>query len=162
MDHFVRSVRFAGVGAVGGFTLLAGAALVWYFVQPETLPLLSTWQLGAIMGTFILPLLCFAVWQADRKVTAAAPVRRRRPAGIAPGQAPDGAEKPAGAPVCMPAREAPLRQPMAAPTPLVLTSARVETDALPAKGSGRLSHRPRRTHRFTHAPAHRHRRFADV
>lgn len=153
MDHFVRSVRFAGVGVVGGLTLLSGAALVWYFVQPEMLPLMSTWQLGAILGTFILPLLCFAVWQADRKVTAAAPVRRARPVSGHPAK-----ESP---------REASLRQPLVAPTPLIIAPASVarqEPDPIPEKGTGRLGHRPRqpRRSRCGHAPAHRHRRFADV
>lgn len=147
MDKVVRSVRFAGVAAVGGLTLMAGAALVWYYVQPETLPLLATWQLGGILGAFVLPVLCFAVWQADRKVAAAAPVRRE-------------------------SRSAALRQPTVTPTPLLVIAeptpeipTRKElTDPLPAKGTGRLGHFPRRT-RITPAartPAHRHRRFADV
>lgn len=147
MDKVVRSVRFAGVAAVGGLTLLAGAALVWYYVQPETLPLLATWQLGGILGAFVLPVLCFAVWQADRKVTAAAPVRRE-------------------------SRPAALRQPAVAPTPLVVVPdalteipTRTEvTDVLPQRGAGRLGHRPRRLRgtRLVRTPAHRHRRFADV
>lgn len=148
MDKVVRSVRFAGVAAVGGLTLMSGAALVWYYVQPETLPLLATWQLGGILGAFVLPVLCFAVWQADRKVAAAAPVRREN-------------------------RSAALRQPAMAPTPLVViavesaieTPTRKElTDPLPAKGTGRLGHRPRRATgtRVGRTPAHRHRRFADV
>lgn len=155
MDHFVRSVRFAGVGAVGGLTILAGAALVWYFVQPEMLPLMSTWQLGAILGMFILPLLCFAIWQADRKVTASAPVRRPRVSMTSPSVA---QEK---------IREAPVRQPLVAPTPLFVAppaAASPEADPIPEKGTGRLGHRPRqpRRGRSFHAPAHRHRRFADV
>jgi hypothetical protein len=147
MDQVVRSVRFAGVAAVGGLTLLAGAALVWYYVQPETLPLLATWQLGGILGAFVLPVLCFAVWQADRKVSAAAPVRREN-------------------------RPAALRQPAVAPTPLVaapellpeIPTRKELIDPLPAKGSGRLGHRPRRIRstRVVRTPAHRHRRFADV
>ncbi|MBY0111206.1 MAG: hypothetical protein K2Y21_00185 [Phycisphaerales bacterium] len=153
MDQVVRSVRFAGVASVGGLTLVAGAALVWHYVQPEMLPLLSTWQLGAILGTFVLPMLCFAVWQADRKVSAAAPVRR----------APE-------------SRAAVIRQPMVSATPLILVTDvarrsiaevpdRQEVEeTLPVKGEGRLGHRPRqpRRSRTGRAPAHRHRRFADV
>lgn len=147
MDQVVRSVRFAGVAAVGGLTLLAGATLVWYYVQPETLPLLSTWQLGGILGAFVLPVLCFAVWQADRKVAAAAPVRHppREAAPAAPSAA--------------------LIAPVVAPDPHSEVPARKElVDPLPAKGTGRLGHRPRRSpaNRAARTPAHRHRRFADV
>jgi hypothetical protein len=158
MDHFVRSVRFAGVGAVGGLTLLTGAALVWYFVQPEMLPLLSTWQLGAILGMFILPLLCFAMWQADRKVAASAPVRRER-LSVTASASPSVAKEMI--------REAPVRRPLIAPTPLLVAPTSVaspDADPIPEKGSGRLGHRPRqpRRGRSARAPAHRHRRFADV
>lgn len=147
MDQVVRSVRFAGVAAVGGLTLLAGATLVWYYVQPETLPLLSTWQLGGILGAFVLPVLCFAIWQADRKVTAAAPVRRptrtTNPAIAAP-------------PPAIALATPDLRSEVPTRKELV--------DPLPAKGSARLGHRPRRAqgNRAARTPAHRHRRFADV
>jgi len=77
MHRLVRSIRLAGIVAAACLTLLSGLALVWFFVQPETLPLLSTWQLAAILGAIVLPVLCLAAWQADRQ--AAAHVPRPRP-----------------------------------------------------------------------------------
>jgi hypothetical protein len=73
MHRLVRSIRFAGIVAAACLTLLSGLALVWFFVQPETLPLLSTWQLAAILGSFLLPGLCLGAWQADRQAAAHAP-----------------------------------------------------------------------------------------
>lgn len=76
MHRMVRSIRLAGILAAACVTLLSGLALVWFFVQPETLPLLSTWQLAAILGSIVLPGLCLAAWQADRSAAARAPRRR--------------------------------------------------------------------------------------
>lgn len=73
MHRLVRSIRLAGIVAAACLTLLSGLALVWFFVQPETLPLLSTWQLAAILGAFVLPGLCLGAWQADRQASAHAP-----------------------------------------------------------------------------------------
>jgi len=77
MHCLVRSIRFAGIVAAACLTLLSGLALVWFFVQPETLPLLSTWQLAAILGAFVLPGLCLGAWQADRQAAAHAPRPRQ-------------------------------------------------------------------------------------
>ncbi|MBL8875986.1 MAG: hypothetical protein JNM86_09350 [Phycisphaerae bacterium] len=77
MHRLVRSIRFAGIVAAACLTLLSGLALVWFFVQPETLPLLSTWQLAAILGAFVLPGLCLGAWQADRQASAHVPRARR-------------------------------------------------------------------------------------
>ncbi|MGH7244887.1 MAG: hypothetical protein ACREJD_15850 [Phycisphaerales bacterium] len=76
MHRLVRSIRLAGILAAACLTLLSGLALVWFFVQPEFLPLLSTWQLAAILGSFVLPVLCLAAWQADRQAAAHAPRAR--------------------------------------------------------------------------------------
>jgi len=73
MHRLVRSIRLAGLVAAACLTLLSGLALVWFFVQPETLPQLSTWQLAAILGAFVLPVLCLGAWQADRQAAAHAP-----------------------------------------------------------------------------------------
>lgn len=77
MHRLVRSIRCAGILAAACLTLLSGLALVWFFVQPETLPLLSTWQLAAILAAFVLPGLCLGAWQADRKAASVTPRRTR-------------------------------------------------------------------------------------
>lgn len=79
MHRMVRSIRLAGIIAAACVTLLSGLALVWFFVQPETLPLLSTWQLAAILGSIVLPGLCLAAWQVDRSAAARAPRRLSAP-----------------------------------------------------------------------------------
>ncbi|MBX3380168.1 MAG: hypothetical protein KF805_08725 [Phycisphaeraceae bacterium] len=73
MHRLVRSIRLSGILAAACLTLLSGLALVWFFVQPETLPLLSTWQLAAILAAVVLPGLCLGAWQADRQASAQVP-----------------------------------------------------------------------------------------
>ncbi|MBS0190688.1 MAG: hypothetical protein U0573_02200 [Phycisphaerales bacterium] len=96
MHRFVRSVRCAGIASVGIGTLLAGAVLVWLLVQPEMLPSLPTWQLAAILSAFVLPALCLATWQADRRAAAFTP--RRAPRLPGPAVSPQPSQTPPAAP----------------------------------------------------------------
>ncbi|MBX3387856.1 MAG: hypothetical protein KF691_00225 [Phycisphaeraceae bacterium] len=128
----VRSIRLAGIIAAACVTLLSGLALVWFFVQPETLPLLSTWQLAAILGSIVLPGLCLAAWQADRSAAARAPRR-----------------KVVRTPIAQPL-------PIQAPSPVV---EREERQTIELSTVGRLS--PKRRSRTDRA-VHRHRRSARV
>ena len=66
MDGFVRSVRSLGLVGVGVLSVLSGLVFVWRYVQPETLPHLSTLMLGALLGAFVLPLICWLLWTHDR------------------------------------------------------------------------------------------------
>lgn len=138
MHRLVRSIRLAGIVAAACLTLLSGVALVWFFVQPETLPLLSTWQLAAILGAFVLPGLCLGAWQVDRQASAHAPRARVAKQATTPAV------------------------PREAPSPSIQTVVATPAQQQPASAApvGRLSPAGRSIH--ADRSIHRHRRSARV
>ncbi|MBL8888309.1 MAG: hypothetical protein JNK16_16750 [Phycisphaerales bacterium] len=146
MHRLVRSIRLAGIVAAACLTLLSGLALVWFFVQPETLPLLSTWQLAAILGAFVLPGLCLGAWQADRQASAHAP--RPRPNAVRVAKAVDPVQ---------PSASIPLAPAQVAGTPGMRSGV---TQPAPVSSVGRLSPAGRSIH--ADRSVHRHRRSARV
>lgn len=143
MHRLVRSIRLAGIVAAACLTLLSGLALVWFFVQPETLPLLSTWQLAAILGAFVLPGLCLGAWQADRQASAHAPRPRSNTVRVVKAVA-----------------TAPVQDKSSVPPAAVQVAEPCATQPAPISSVGRLSPAGRSIH--ADRSVHRHRRSARV